>query len=517
MNPPRKLRIRIADGRYSHYLPSKDASPLTLADALADLGHPLNTRCGGRGLCRGCRVNINGETVRACQISLQEVDPEIHEIVIPESSLHDEKLDGVSAFEIGFTDPPYNRHPGVGLALDIGTTTVGAALWDLESGRCLAEGTIANAQRRFGDNVLARIEFSRNQTSSKPLQTILIDRSIRPLLETLLQRAGLEGSDITEAVASGNTVMLHTLIGETLEGFVAYPFSPVFLDGRILRSKTIGFENDFPLHLVSGLGAFVGGDISAGALASGMVNSTDPALLIDFGTNGEILLKTGHGYMAAATAAGPAFEGGRLNCGRPAAPGVIGALSFDDGQWCATRIGNKQAVPGISGSAYVDFIAQAASIGLLNTMGRFEKDHPMVLLREIDGEETPVVEIDGEVFITEADIAELMQAKAAILGGVHTLLEEAQLEVAELATVYVAGGFGYHLNPRHAITIGLLPNVSPDRIRVIGNSSLAGASLLLQTDLTETLENLRSNCLTLELNQIDSFEDHFIDAMSLAG
>ena len=327
-----------------------------------------------------------------------------------------------------------------------------------------------------------------HKRSTQSLQDILLRRSIQPLLSRLAEQAGLQPGAITEGVVSGNTVMLHTLLGESLAGFASYPFQPVFLDGRICRAEALGFDYDFPLRLVPGLGAFVGGDIVAGALASGMTQSAGPSLLIDFGTNGEILLQSRKGSLATATAAGPAFEGGRLNCGRPAAPGVIGALRFADGAWHGTRIGGEQVrpVPGLSGSAYIDFMAEARNVGLLDRMGRFEHGHPLVQCRDIDGEATPSVEVGPAVFITEADLAELMQAKAAILGGVHALLEEAGLDAADLESVFVAGGFGYHLNPDHARSIGLLPDVPRERIHIIGNSSLAGASLLLQADLAAT-------------------------------
>ncbi|MFP4070260.1 MAG: ASKHA domain-containing protein [Opitutales bacterium] len=515
MSPPRQLRIRTTSGTAD--LPLPETGDGTLADWLAENGHPLNTRCGGRGICRGCRVEIDGQSQRACQLPVAELSDRTSELFIPDSSLHDEKLDGVSAFEIGLGGLNFRRRPGIGLALDIGTTTVAAAIWDLSDGRCLAEGTAANAQRRHGDNVLARIESARATGSSRTLQKTLLERSVHPLVAKLLEESGLEPGSITEAIASGNTVMLHTLVAAPLDGFAAYPFRPVFLDGRICRAEELGFASDFPLRLVPGLGAFVGGDITAGALASGMFESDRPSLLIDFGTNGEILLKTPEGSLAAATAAGPAFEGGRLNCGRPAAPGVIGALRFEDGRWRGIRIGGEKArpVPGLAGSAYVDFMAEARGNGLLSRMGRFERGHPLLRTRDIDGEATPAVEVGPDVFITEADIAELMQAKAAILGGTHALMEEAGVGPAELESVYVAGGFGYHLHPGHALAVGLLPDVPRERIHVIGNSSLAGASLLLQTEIEADLERLRRQCRALELNQIDSFEDHFIDAMPL--
>ncbi|MFW5874546.1 MAG: hypothetical protein ACOCVJ_04015, partial [Verrucomicrobiota bacterium] len=179
MSPPRQLRIRTTSGTGD--LPLPETGDGTLADWLAENGHPLNTRCGGRGICRGCRVEIDGQSQRACQLPVAELSDRTSELFIPDSSLHDEKLDGVSAFEIGLGGLNFRRRPGIGLALDIGTTTVAAAIWDLSDGRCLAEGTVANAQRRHGDNVLARIESARATGSSRTLQKTLLERSVHPL------------------------------------------------------------------------------------------------------------------------------------------------------------------------------------------------------------------------------------------------------------------------------------------------------------------------------------------------
>jgi uncharacterized 2Fe-2S/4Fe-4S cluster protein (DUF4445 family) len=482
------------------------------------VGFPLNTRCGGRGICRGCRVELDSETVRACQIPASRFAADSTRLIIPEGSLHDEKLDGVSVFELGLRDIAYHRREGVGLALDIGTTTLAAALWDLREGGCLATGTIANAQRRYGDNVLTRIQYAIDRDGAgATLQSILLRGSLAPLLDQLLANAQLGPESLSECVATGNTVMLHTLAGAALDGFAAYPFKPAFLDAREFRSGDLGLPGDFPIRLAPHFGPFVGADIVAGALASGLTRETGPALLIDFGTNGEILLKTRDGYLATATAAGPAFEGGRLHCGAPAAPGAIGRIARTADGWRTERIGGAAARPlhSLAGSAYVDFMAEALACGLINRMGRFDPAHPAVTHRAIDGERVPVAAITGRVFVSEPDIAELMQAKAAILGGAWTLLEEAGLATGDLQALYVAGGFGYHLDPAHAMAVGLLPSVPRQRIRVIGNASLAGASLLLQANVADDIAALRSACRVLELNQIESFEDHYIDAMAL--
>jgi uncharacterized 2Fe-2S/4Fe-4S cluster protein (DUF4445 family) len=203
--------------------------------------------------------------------------------------------------------------------MDIGTTTVAAALWDFTSGQCLGSGSRTNAQIRYGDNVVARIDYSTNKPDGiKDLKNALVADSLCPLIDKLCRNARVRIDDVTEANAAGNPAMLHALAGASLEGLGSYPFRPAFLDMRSFASAAIRLQGRFPVKFLPCLGPFVGADIVAGALAAGLMNLKNPALLIDFGTNGEILLRTQEGYLATATAAGPAFEGGRLNCGAAA-------------------------------------------------------------------------------------------------------------------------------------------------------------------------------------------------------
>ncbi len=509
----RCIQVETPDGRqHERRLTSEDA---TIADWLQAEHLPLNTRCGGRGLCRGCLVEANGEELRACQTKCEHVS----KIRIPEASQRDHRINGVSSFEIGSHHYALRPREGIGLALDIGTTTVAAALWDLASGKCLASDSLANEQRRYGDNVLSRIDHAiALGGSSSRLQAALVVESLQPLVDALCAKATINPAAISEAIAAGNTVMLHSLAGAKLSGFAAYPFKPEFLDALKRDAADLGFTRSFPMTLAANIGPFVGADIALGALASGMLDFSGPALLIDFGTNGEILLKTHDGYLATATAAGPAFEGGRLNCGAVAGQGVISTLSRKSATWQIRFAGeqNPTRSTGISGAAYIDFMHHARKEGLLNEMGRFDSEHIEVYTEEADGGTEKRIKIHQQQYISETDVAELIQAKAAIAAGVMVLLEEAELKPSDLQTVYIAGGFGYHLNCAHAMAIGMMPTVDPERIRIIGNASLGGASLMLQSDSAAAVEALRSQCRVIELNQIESFEDYFIDCMPIS-
>ncbi len=446
----------------------------------------LNTRCGGRGLCRGCILLHGEQAIKACQCNAEAWVGKT--LVLPRASQHDASIHGVSSFEIppdllSALDPcPH----AAGIALDLGTTTLAASFWRGSPPRCVRTATRANPQRIHGDNVVSRIQFTLDHAEGLHiLRDLLLQDGILPLLFDMC------GDTIPPAIhVTGNPVMLHILAGESLKGLAAWPFSPVFLDTRHIEIDGQSYT------LLPSAGPFVGSDVLAGALACGCLDAETPSLLIDFGTNGELLLHTRDGLWATATAAGPAFEGGRLQCGAAAGPGVISRFQTLD------ELAGAQTGHAISGAAYVDAIALAHGAGWLNDAGRFQS------IREI----SPA----PGVFITQADIAELLQAKAAIQAGWITLCECAGISPRSLRHVFVAGGFGYHLTPAHAQTLGLIPPVASDRIHLVGNASLAGATLSLLTKKARPrMESLRAKVHLVELNQIHRFEDNYIDCLSL--
>ena len=472
-----------------------------LADWLEDLGILLNTRCGKRGLCQGCRVKTdNGESIAACQNKASAYAGQT--LHLPPSSLRDATLTGVTAFELDdAVHGPFALPDGPGLALDIGTTTLAGALWTGEPPRCAALTTRANPQIRFGDNVVSRVQAAMDH-GVEDLQKALCNDGLKPLIHTLLEQGGLEASDIQSVTVAGNPVMLHTLAGDPLAGFAAYPFHPAFLKERVLPGEEVGLT--CRMRLLPAPGPFVGSDVLGGALANGFFDRDGIRLLIDFGTNGEILLRDGQGRTwCTATAAGPAFEGGRLRCGAAAGPGVIGRLAREETDtWELPESGMPWRA--LAGAAYVDFMALGRQQGWLDAMGRFTST----------GQEKGKITADVEV--TETDLAELVLAKAAIQAGWTTLLECAGVAAEDLDAVVIAGGFGYHLNPEHARIIGLLPDIDSTKIQLVGNASLAGASLaLLQPNGSRSWREHCEDMEVVELNQTDSFEDHYLDAMTV--
>jgi uncharacterized 2Fe-2S/4Fe-4S cluster protein (DUF4445 family) len=518
-----------------------------LADVLAAQGLPLNTRCGQRGLCRGCEVELragslltdNGAvsapaTVQACRARL--AGPAF--IHIPARSRIEHRPQVGETFEIAIPyahQPLFSPVPGVrdlAFAVDVGTTTVVVLLVDLVTGEVLSRAGAFNEQIRFGDNVVTRIEAARKPEGLAALQRAIVMETIQPLLLQACERAGRSLDRIAGGAMAGNTTMLHLLVGEDPTPLGIAPFTPRFIAGRRTLAKEIKLAADrlapeTPIQLLPGFSAYVGADITAGVYASGMVFDPTPSLLVDIGTNGEIVLQSGGKLTACATAAGPAFEGCGLRCGTRARDGAVSdlRLKLDPFQLDTETIGNVPLARanGLCGSAYVDFLATARSCGLLGVAGRFDLaawEKLPVQNRVTDEGERALRLTDangaGALRISEVDVALLLQAKAAIGAGIEILLETAGIRAADLGRVYLAGGFGMHLNVAHAIAIGLLSGFHEEQVRVVGNTSLAGALLALvdRTTLDE-MENLRTQMKVIELNLAADFEDRYIEHLML--
>ncbi len=523
------------------------AGACSLADVLAAYGLPLNTRCGQRGLCRGCEVELlegslttdGGEvrppaTVQTCRARLNG-PAAIH---LPACSRIEHRPQVGETFEIAI---PYAHQPlfkpesggrDTAFAVDVGTTTVVVLLVDLVTGEVLSRAGAFNEQIRFGDNVVTRIDAARKSENLAALQRAIVMETIQPLLLRACERAGRTVERIAGGAVAGNTTMLHLLVGEDPTPLGVAPFTPRFIKGRQVRAGGVklaadGLAPETPIQLLPGIAAYIGADITAGVFASGMAFDQKPSLLVDIGTNGEIVLQRSGKLIACATAAGPAFEGCGLRCGTRAREGAVSDLQLrlDPFRLETGTIGNipLARANGLCGSAYVDFLATARSSGLLNAAGRFElaawESIPVQDRLTDDGKRAlrlTEANGDGALRISEVDVALLLQAKAAIGAGIEILLETAGIRAADLHRVYLAGGFGMHLNVAHAIAIGLLPGFREEQVRVVGNTALAGALLALvdRTTLAE-MENLRQQVKVIELNLSDRFEDRYIEHLIL--
>jgi uncharacterized 2Fe-2S/4Fe-4S cluster protein (DUF4445 family) len=539
-----RLQLEMSDGRRDLAVAAGDEA-LSLADLLARRGFPLNTRCGGRGLCGGCEVGLSAGTLRrtidggtvapsgearlrSCQLRL----PEGGEVTVnvPARSLLKHQPAVVSEFKINvpWATDPLDPTARIGAAVDVGTTTVALMLTDLASGKVLGEASAFNAQIRFGEDVVTRIQMCyQNPAAVRQLQHAVTVETIQPLLAEACAEAGIQVGEVGVMAVAGNTTMQHLLAGVDPSPLGVHPFSPVFLEHRTYAPSELGLAfggAGAKVHLLPGPAAYVGADLAAGLVATGLLYDDGPVLLVDVGTNGEIIAKVGDRLFGCATAAGPAFEGGGLTSGTRGVKGAIERIALRDPPFAAELgvIGGAIRPIGICGSAYVDFLWEARRSGIVQTNGRFTDDFVMRAGVAVQADQygrklqLTAAGASGPVWISEVDIARLLQAKAAIAAGINTLLGLLDTAAADVKTLYLAGGFGMHLSLEHAIGCGLLPGFAPAQIQVVGNTSLCGAFLVLND--RSFLAEMQAACArmeSIELNLQPGFEDAYIDQLML--
>lgn len=432
----------------------------------------------------------------------------------------------IAAIEAGDT----TGEPLCAVAADIGTTTVVCVLLDLRSGAVLARASRYNQQIRKADDVAARISFCRGEAELDLMRRLIVEETLNPLIHELCDRAGVSPQKIARVSAAGNMVMMHLLLGLSPEGIGVVPFTPVVRSAPPLPARAIGLDvgPGALLDIVPAISGYVGGDITADIYAACLLEREGPVLLLDIGTNGEMALWDGRRLRVAATAAGPAFEGAGVQHGSRAAAGAIEHFAWDVNLNAQYKVIGPRAPTGLCGSALIDFLAESARVGLLDRVGRFNLDRLLSsgrYLKVPDGRweshgclVVPADESgrDGPIYITEADIAELLKAKAAISAGVATLLEVSGHTPDELRGLVLAGGFARHIALGNAARIGLLPRVPLERIQVIGNGSLAGAVSVMQDPQAPTaFQRIVELAETIELNLTPHFADHFADGMLL--
>ncbi len=543
MNPTR-LELELPDGRREIAVNPADTT-LPISELLARRGFPLNTRCGGRGLCGGCEITTragslerisdgsaiicgNDSKIKSCQVRLAAGSDVA--IVVPARSLLKHEPAVVSEFRINV---PWAQDPLVpaaryGAAVDVGTTTVALLLCEMATGKVIAEASAFNAQIRFGEDVLTRIQFCvKGPEAVAQLQRAVAVETIQVLLAEACAEARLDLAEVGAMTVAGNTTMQHLLAGVDPTPLGVHPFTPTFLQHRVYAPGALGLSFGGPaaeVHLLPGPAAYVGADLAAGLVATGMLYDEGPVLLVDVGTNGEIIAKVGDRLIGCATAAGPAFEGAGLTSGSRGVRGAIERVQLQSDPFAAELgvIGDVPHPIGLCGSAYVDFLWEARRTGILQTNGRLADDFIARAGNVVEADEygrrlrLHSGGASGPIWVSEVDVARLLQAKAAIAAGINTLLELLGTAPADVKTLYLAGGFGLHLSLEHAIGCGLLPGFTPAQIKVVGNTSLGGAFLALNDrSLLTEMQRACAHMESIELNLQPGFEDAYIDQLML--
>ena len=415
-----------------------------------------------------------------------------------------------------------------GAAFDVGTTTVVGSLLDLRNGDEQAIASAMNPQVNFGDDVLSRIEFtSQSSANLHQLQRAILG-TISQLIDEMCGKAGISRQDIYELTFSGNTTMEHLLCGIDVVPLGQVPFTPAHARALALSAEELNIDvhSHAAAYVFPIIGGFVGGDTVACMLTTRIAPDDGATMLVDIGTNGEIVLACNDEIYAASTAAGPAFEGARISCGMRATSGAIDKIVMNDDLSCSV-IGNVPAV-GLCGSSLVDLCSHLLTAGIISTTGRLlppddlPDDLPQPLRRRIsvgDDDQTQFLVADDApdrpVTLTQRDVRELQLACGAIRAGIRILLKQAGIEPRDLSRVLLAGGFASFIRRSHAQRIGLLPGeIDRERIRYVGNASLNGARwALLSTNARQRAEDYARRTRHIELSQDPDFQMQFADAM----
>lgn len=506
-------------------------APTSLSALLEQQEISLYQPCGGNGTCGKCKVRAEGALSAPLAQEHHLLTGELEKGYRLGCLLEltgDAVVELPSAAEEGFqimTSPATEALPEYdgespntyGIAVDIGTTTVVSYLYRFSDKTCLSVQSGVNAQSSFGADIIARIEHS-NQHGVSQLHRILV-KQLRELFLANAKEAKIALSQISRMVITGNTTMLHYLTKKDPRGIGVSPFTPESLFGYDLPAKEL-FGEEFSsakLYLPPCISAYTGADIVCGmiaTLAANSANSTETTLLVDVGTNGEMVLSTGEKLVSCATAAGPAFEGREISMGMPASAGAISNLWAENGNILYRTLENAPA-KGLCGTGILSGVRTMLECGILDDTGLIEKEGHDYTEFIVTVEEQPAFQIEGtEVVITQKDIRKIQLAKAAIAAGVDAMLHQLSTPPASVKRTYLSGGFGNYLNPRDAVRIGLLPKDLLSSIQSAGNTSGHGAiHLLLSQKARKKAEEIAKNTTDLELSTSAYFMERYTENM----
>lgn len=465
----------------------------SILEIMRDKGSRIHADCGGRGTCGKCRVRFISDAPKPLDIEKEHLSEEaLREGVrlacqtrvsgdfTVEIDDSDEAMEIAAIAEEDLGEMPLN--PVV--AIDIGTTTLAAALLDPDRKKIIKTETGVNHQRSFGADVISRIQAA-NQGKGEELKEL-----IRGDIKELLSSFGVAES--VPEIISANTTMQHLWQGLPCETLGVAPYTPVDISCRSVEGCT----------LLPGISTYVGADIVSGIVAVGMDQAEKPCVLIDLGTNGEMAIGNKDKIMVASTAAGPAFEGGNISCGTAGIPGAVSSITIEDGAVKYDTIGNQLPV-GLCGTGVIEIVYELLKNEFIDDTGLLDED--------IDEEGFKIAD---QVFFTQKDIREVQLAKAAIRAGLETLLQAYGISYDQVGAAYLAGGFGLKINLEKACGIGLLPEELLDKTRAVGNTSLEGAvKYAFDESIRSRFIEVASTAEEVSLADSSVFQDQYMERM----
>ena len=462
-----------------------------LMEVLRAAGIHLDAPCGGNGKCGKCKVILEGREVLACEtVVCRDMT-----VTIPEKA-------GLHVLQTGIS-AKQNMNPlqeGYLLAFDIGTTSVVCFLLDGTSGEELAKSSMLNPQTAFGADVISRIQAALR--GEMEAQIRVIREGMATLIENVCKTAKISPEAVGVVSVVGNPAMQQLFLGLLPENLAVIPFAPV-----LTESKDIPCGDVLPvcpnarLLIVPDISGYIGADTMGCVLSTRIYEKEEITLMVDIGTNGEMVLGNRDRLIACSTAAGPALEGANIQFGMRGTDGAIDHVWLEDGAVKCSVIGGGEAI-GICGSGLIDAVAAGLNLGLLNKRGRIQNENHIFHLTE-------------NIFLTQDDIRQVQLAKGAIYAGIYLMAKQLGLEVKDICKVQLAGAFGSFLNPESACRIGLLPEELLSRIEAVGNAAGSGARMLAcDRDLLGFAQELTRKVEFLELASLPEFSRAFAKAMN---
>jgi uncharacterized 2Fe-2S/4Fe-4S cluster protein (DUF4445 family) len=499
---------------------------VNLLDAAARAGIHIVSACGGKGTCKKCIVEIaDNEDVLACQYKINSNLV----VEIPPHSIEEQTRileDGLE--KTGSVEPDiYKKYLHIavgerifGLAADIGTTTVVVKLLDMKSGDRIATESAMNPQSKFGDDVISRIHFAGLRDGLTELHNSIIG-CFNELIGKLCKKTGIDRKEIFEVCIVGNTTMNHLFLKMPVKGLGISPYKAYNVNAQQLYPAEAGIQINPKgnIYAAANIQSFLGSDTTAAALACGIGQTDKKTLLVDIGTNGEVVLGNKTKLLAASCAAGPAFEGARISRGSRAQNGAIEAVELKEDDLSVKIIGDTTA-KSICGSGLIDAAAVLAELCIIDSSGRIV--HPKNISAKISKR---IVEENGQpavllakgkkdILLTQKDIRQLQLAKAAIRAGIMILQNKMGIKDNQIEQVFLAGAFGNYIRKENALRIGLLPKLPLERIHFIGNAACSGAEMMLLSNKQRTYASeLAKRIEHIETAKEKDFEQIFTSQM----
>ena len=474
-----------------------------LLQVLASVGVSLPAACGGKGTCGKCRVRLVSGSVLGTEAD------EKGEILACRASVCGELTVALLQSDVSSSTNASSRSAENGkktlaAALDVGTTTLALCLVDPDTGKVLDTCSALNPQGVLGADVLSRIE-AWGAGKGALLQRLLLDR-VREMLSGMLK----EGQTLSTLTVAANTTMLHLLLNVDPTSIGVYPFTPRFTDTQWVAGNELGLPVS-RVCLLPSVSGYIGSDVVAGALACDVDGDGSTALLVDIGTNGEIMLSFKGELYATSTAAGPALEGACIECGMGGVAGAVDHVTVENGELMLSTVGGTEP-RGICGSGLIDLIACLLREGLLCESGAFEESDSPLASRMRDNR----FYLCEDVYLSQQDVRQYQLAKSAIASGILTLTDACGVRADEISRVLIAGGLGYYMNIENAAQTGLLPRELCARAESVGNTALTGACQIASdpTRLARA-ERLARSTKVVELGGSAAFSEAYMMNMML--